>query len=110
MAVRAPRVLAKTGTAPVEYAASAGGDTITNNKVGALSVRVRNASGAGIDVTVASPGKCSQGGTHPLVVNVPAGATREIGPLEAKRFTTNVALTYSAFANLFIDPVLVPGG
>lgn len=109
MAVRAPRSVATGGSAVAEYAASGGGDTITNNKVGKLFVRVRNASVASIDVTVASPGKCSQGGTHPLVVAVPAGATKDIGPLPSKRFGTAVGLTYSASANLFIDPVLIPG-
>lgn len=109
MAVRAPRLLSTAGSAPVEYAASAGGDTITNNKVGKLSVRVRNGSGGAVNVTVASPGKCSHGGTHPLVVAVPAGETREIGPLPSKRFSSAVGLTYSAHADVYIDPVLTPG-
>lgn len=109
MAVRAPRQVATTGTAPVEYAATVGGDAITNNKVGKLMLRVRNASGGAINVTVASPQKCSQGGTHNLVVAVPDAAARDIGPLPSSRFGTSVAVTYSAAANVFIDPYLAPG-
>lgn len=107
MAVRAPRQIVKTGIAPVTYAASAGGDSITNAAAGNLFVRVTNGSGAGINVTVASPGLCSHGGTHPLVVAVAAGATKEIGPLPPGRFGAAVGLTYSAYADVLIDPVII---
>lgn len=109
MAVRNPRKVAITGTAPVEYAASGGGDSINNSQIGDLIVTARNDSDAAITVTVASPKRCSQGGLHPLAVVVPAGASRDIGPLPANRFGASVGLTYSAAADLYIDPQVIPG-
>lgn len=108
MAVRNPRKVLLTGSAPVEYPASGGGDSITNGQLGDLFVTVRNDSDAAINVTVGSPKKCNQGGTHNLVVAVPAGASRDIGPLPSSRFGAAVGLTYSAAADLYIDPQIVP--
>lgn len=109
MAVRAPRSIGVAGSAPVEYAATAGGDTITNNKVGKLMLTVRNGSGAPVNVTVSAVKACNHGTLHNLVVAVPAGASRQIGPLDSKRFGSAVGVAYSASANVFIDPQLIPG-
>lgn len=92
------------GTTPSFVAANAGGDTAEPGSDNVL--HVKNASGGSITVTVASPTPCSQGSTHPLVVAVPAGQERIIGPLPAGRFAQpssgRVDITYSAVTSLTV--------
>lgn len=92
--------------AAVTYsAASAGGDTMQPG----AALHVKNASGAPITVTITSQVKCNQGVQHDVVVTVPAGSDRLIGPLPASRFasptTGLVAIAYSAVASVTVAAI-----
>lgn len=93
MALLTLQSAAPTGTAVTFAAATAStGDTFPPGDH--VMVHVKNLSGGSINATVTSPGICSQGFTHDLVVAVAAGATEEIGPLPASRYgdpTTGLA-------------------
>ena len=95
------------GINPAFTPAGVGGDTFTTD--GRTQLRVKNASGSAITVTVVSPQKCNQGVNHNLVVSVPAGETREIGPIEKTRFTNTtsgrVSVTYSSVTSVTVAVV-----
>lgn len=106
MAVLATRQIGVTGSTPAPVAASAGGDRV---EVGPTNyLRVINGGGASITVTVDAVQACSQGFDHDVSVAVPAGSTREIGPLNS-RFASNVdglaAVTYSAVTSVTVEAV-----
>lgn len=73
-----------TGLDPTLTAASGGGDEFVND--GATVLHVKNGGGGSINVTVDSQTPCSQGFDHDVVVAVPAGAERLIGPFPQARF------------------------
>lgn len=73
-----------SGAAPTFAAASAGGDEFANS--GKEVLHVKNGSGSSINVTITSQRTCDQGGTHNVVVAVPAGEERRIGPFSVERF------------------------
>lgn len=71
-------------------------------------IYVKNGSGGALTVTVDSPTLCSQGSTHDIVVNVPAGSERMIGPLKPERFADAngyAQITYSGITSLTIAAV-----
>jgi hypothetical protein len=108
MALLATQVATGAGIGPAFAAASAGGDTMAVGEDVALYVK--NASGAPVTVTIASPGVCNQGGNHPLVVSVPAAGERLIGPLTpAYRFgdpvTGLVSITYSSATSVTVAAI-----
>lgn len=110
MANLVTQVAINSGITPVFTAAAAGGDRMeAGDDVG---LYVKNGSAGSITVTIASPGLCSQGGTHPLVVAIPATSERLIGPLTPpNRYinpTTNlVDVAYSASASVTVASVKV---
>lgn len=97
------------GTNPGLVAASAGGDKVGPSDRGALLVR--NGSGASINVTVVVPGNSRFGPPNPdVVVAVPAGADRLIGPLPAELadpIDGLVAITYSAVTTVTVAAVSI---
>jgi hypothetical protein len=97
------------GTDPGLAAASAGGDKVPPNDRGALFVR--NGSAASINVTVAVPGNTRYGQANPdVVVAVPAGADRLIGPFPpdlADPIDGLVAITYSAVTTVTVGAVSI---
>lgn len=97
------------GTNPGLVAAAAGGDKVAPNERGAL--HVRNGSGASINVTVVVPGNTKYGQANPdVVVAVPAGADRLIGPFPsdlADPADGLVAITYSAVTTVTVAAVQI---
>lgn len=88
------------GTTQTLVAANGGGDTFDSGTRSFLTVK--NGGGSGITVTVTSPGVCSQGFTHDLVVSVAAGATVQIGPLDPARFGDTAAVSYSGVTTVTV--------
>ena len=108
MAVLTPQKTSQVGVSVTLQAAAGGGDSFpaAGNRV----LRVNNASGASINVTVNSQKTCDQGFDHDLVVAVPAATTREIGPFDPTRFRDAnglVQVTYSAVASVTVACVEV---
>ncbi len=96
-----------TGAALAYQAAQAGGDYIQND-TGRVVLHAKNGSGSAITVTVASQRPCDQGSTHNLVVSVPAGGDRMIGPLPTARFNDEdgrVQITYSGVTSLTVAAI-----
>lgn len=94
-----------SGTAMVYTAASVIGHTFVNT--GREFIHVKNGSGAPVNVTVDAPNRCSFNVTHAdhdLVVAVPAGGDRLIGPFAKERFNTAglLSVSYSAFDDVTI--------
>jgi len=89
-------------------AAAGGGDDFVNPKSGKGYLRCKNADASATTVTVNSQKNCDQGFDHDIALVVPAGETREIGPLSPDRFddtTRKVLLTYSSVTSLTIAVV-----
>ena len=97
------------GSAVTMSAASAGGDLIPGNGSGFLVVS--NGSAASINVTVVTPGVTQFGVDQPdVVVAVPAGATRYIGPLRSDLVNSTdkaIRVNYSATASVTVAAVTV---
>lgn len=109
MAVLTVRSTSLTGSTPAPVAASGGGDRMACGPSNFL--RVTNGSGGSLTVTVDSVVPCNYGVDHDLVVAVPAGATREIGPIKPERFSSTsdglAAITYSGVTSLTVEAVSV---
>jgi hypothetical protein len=92
-----------TGIAPAPVAADALGDSLPAGNTFAL---VKNSSAGSINVTVVVPGTTRFEQDEPdVVVAVPAGGERLIGPLSpalANAETGLVDLTYSAVASVTV--------
>lgn len=106
MALLTAQNVATSGLTPA-YSAVAASDTFAND--GAVFLHVKNGGGSPDSVTVTSVKNCDQGSTHNLVVSVPAGQERIIGPFETQRFndpttglvTVGHSFTTSVTAALF---------
>lgn len=109
MAVLAYRQVGIAGADPALAAASAGGDKVAPSDRGVLLVR--NGSAASINVTVDVPGNTKYGLANPdVVVAVPAGADRLIGPFPGDLANPTdglVALTYSAVATVTVAAIAI---
>lgn len=91
------------GTAINYSGADAAGDTVAPSD--RTYLHVKNGSAASVNVTVDSRRPCDQGVDHDLVVAVPAGGDRMIGPVSPGRFagTSGLAsVTYSAAASVTV--------
>lgn len=91
------------GAAPIFTNADPAGDEFPNDSK--TKILVRNADAAPIDVTIRSQRQCDQGFTHDLVITVPAGEEREIGPFPGSRFNKadgRAVVNYTAVANVEI--------
>lgn len=109
MATLTPKKTTLAGVDSVAVAAAGGGDQFANTGVEVL--RVANGGGAPVNVTINSQTPCNQGSDHDLVVAVPNGGERTIGPFDTSRFNDangNVLVTYSAVTSLTVS-VLKPG-
>jgi hypothetical protein len=103
MATLTRQVIVRTGTGPTYAAAAVGGDKVPPGSNNFL--HVKNGGGAPITVTVDATRPCDQGYDHDLVVSVPAGGDRMIGPLPADRFAGTdslVAVTYSGVGSVTV--------
>ncbi len=95
-----------SGLKPVLTAATAGGDTFTNN--GNTFIHVKNAGASAVTVTFKALRKCSQGGLHDVVVSVPAAEERQIGPFQPGVYndsTKKAKITYSAVASVTVGAI-----
>lgn len=109
MALLTTRQVAVAGSTPAPVAAAGGGDTLQPGD--RTFLRVINGGGGAITATVDSVTPCNYGSDHDLVVSVPAGATRDIGPLPASRFARTsdglVAVTYSGVTSVTVEAISV---
>lgn len=96
-----------TGTNPAFQAAAGGGDKIPPNDNGYL--HVKNGGGSSINVTVVVPGNTQFAQAQPdVVVAVPAGADRIIGPFPAVLADPAdglVAITYSGVTSVTVAAI-----
>ena len=106
MAVIPEVTVTQAGSAPPVRAAAAADTAVPSENV---DLYVNNASGASINVTVVAKSPCNQGVLHDLVVAVPAGAIRLIGPLSPGRFADPVtglaSVNYSATATVTVATI-----
>ena len=96
------------GTTPNMVAASAGGDSFSND--GNTMFKVTNGSASAVTVTIDSPLPCNFGYNHNVIVNVAAGATVDLGPFAPTRFNDsvgNVDVTYSAVTSVTVAAVRI---
>lgn len=107
MALLSAQTPGLAGVAFTPAAADVGGDSFVNTGVEFLYVN--NADAAPINVTIDSPGTCSfnvaANAAHDIVVAVPAGEERIIGPFPTGRFNdgnNQAQVTYSAVANVTV--------
>lgn len=77
MATLAPQKAVRSGLVPTFVAAAAGGDIFPWSP--GRAIRVKNGSGASINVTLQAQKPCNQGVLHDTVVAVAAGADEAIG-------------------------------
>lgn len=85
------------------FVPAANGDTMSND--GDTVLRVKNSSGASINVTSVATIPCSHGVLHDEVTAVAAGATIDIGPFRRDRFGSVVTFNYSATASVTVAAV-----
>ena len=109
MATITPQQVALTGLAPSFAAASGGGDEISNSDD--CFFVVKNGGGGAITVTFDDTGTVSPAGAtafNPdVVVSVPAGAERYIGPFPRNRFGQLVPVSYSGVTSVTVAAVVV---
>lgn len=102
-----PEVLVTTAGATPPTRAAAAADTIVPSED--VDLFVRNASAGAITVTVVAKTTCNQGVLHDLVVAVPAGGDKLIGPLPPQRFadpaTGLASVNYSATASVTVASI-----
>lgn len=76
-------------------AATAAGDTVINN--GRTYIEIVDGATTAPTVTIASQVDCNQGFTHDVVVAVPSGGAKLIGPFPPNRFNNTsgqIEVTY----------------
>jgi len=104
MALLTPNTISILGTAASYVPATTGpGDTVTPGD--RVFANVVNARGSSINVTIAVPGSQYGQARPDVVIAVPAGANRDIGPLVADLADPadgQVHLTYSAVASVTV--------
>lgn len=108
MADLAVQKIVLTGLSPTYAACTAEGDTVLNDDYTFL--HVKNAHTGAWVVTVDSREPCSQGFDHDVVVSVPAGEERMIGPFPRGRFNDaagKLEITYDGVTALTIAAIRV---
>lgn len=107
MAVLTTQTIVPTGLTPAYSAAAGGGDKVAPGAD--TFIHVKNGSGGSLTVTVDSVVPSNYGTDADLVVAVPAGSERMIGPLAAPRFQSLtdglVNVTYSGVTSLTIAAI-----
>jgi hypothetical protein len=87
-------------------AADVAGDRMIND--GNTVFKIKNADAAAKTVTINSAATCNYGFDHDLVISVPAGEEREIGPFPRNRFnddTGKVNVTYDGVTSVTVAAV-----
>lgn len=105
MAALTVQKVTKSGVGPAYSAADAAGDTFSND--GNTMLHVKNGSAGSINVTIDSVAQCSFGFDHDIVVAVPAGGERMIGPFPRDRFGSPTSVTYSAATSVTVAAISV---
>lgn len=108
MALLATQQIGITGTDPTYSAAGGSGDTI--NPDGRTVLHVKNADASSHSVTVAVPGSEYGQDRADVVVAVPAGASRFIGPLVndlADPSDGKVHVTYTATTSVTVAAIRI---
>lgn len=103
-----PQAVTLTGVAPVLTAAAGAGNRFTNS--GTEFLLVRNAHTVPITVTINSIAPCNQGFDHDVVVSVPNGTDRFIGPFPKARFDDTIGqvqIIYSVVTALTVAVIRV---
>lgn len=92
--------VSRDGVEPAYVAADVAGDTFVND--GTTMLHVKN-GGAGVStVTIDSPNVCNQGEVHDVVIAVPAGEERLIGPFPVARFSRTVSVSYDVITTVTV--------
>lgn len=100
LAALTPQSLNRDGLEATYAAAAAGGDTFAND--GRTFLHVKNGGGASVNVTVDSIKQCDQGVDHDVIVAVPAGEERMIGPFPVSRFGSPATIAYSGVTTVTV--------
>ena len=103
MATLTVLTIAQAGVEPAAVAAAASGDAFAND--GRTFFHAINGSGAACEVTFDSILACDQAGDHDLIVDVPAGEARFIGPFQTARWNDGsglVQVTYESETSLTV--------
>jgi hypothetical protein len=111
MATLTVQSAAITGTALSYANCAAGGDQFAITDSRCAIIVVNGHASNDYNVTIANQTNCSYGVDHDLVVAVPAGAERLIGPFEYARFKDAnglVQLAYSATASVTVAYLRLP--
>lgn len=103
MALLSGQNVAPTGLSPSYSAAAGGGDSFFND--GRTFLHVKNGGGGSINVTIDANVACNIGTEHDLVVAVPNGQERMIGPFPTNRFLDTVNITYSGVTSVTIAAI-----
>ena len=101
------QALSQSGINPALVAASSGGDKFAF--AGNRFLLVNNSSGTNVNVTIDAQSNCSQGFDHDVVVAIPTGAQRIIGPFDSRFSDTggNVNVGYSSVASVTVVPLQI---
>lgn len=109
MATLTAQIIPLAGVTPALAAATAGGDQWANT--GREYLHAKNAGASSINVTVNSQKACNQGFDHDVVVAVPAGQERLVGPFPKDRFNDEdgyALITYSDVTSLTVGVFRLP--
>jgi hypothetical protein len=111
MAILTVTPIVRTGINPATpmAAAAGGGDSFANT--GNEFLKVTNGGGSSINVTIVAQAACSDYGVsnaaHDIVVAVPNGQTRDIGPINPKVYNDangRAQITYSGVTTVTVAP------
>lgn len=103
MAVITVQDVTAAGITPSYVAASAGGDSFTNN--GRTMLHIKNGGTSSITVTIVSARTCNFGFQHDLTVTINASSEKMIGPFAPERFNNDSAMmqvNYSAVTSVTV--------
>lgn len=108
MAILTVQKISLAGLKPAYQAAAVAGDEFENN--GKTFYHVKNGSATAKAITFDSVKPCDQGFDHDVVVNIPAGEERLLGPFAPERFNNQsrqVKVTYSSVDLLTVAAISV---
>ena len=112
MTTLAVHVMSRTGLEPTFSAANADGHEFSNH--GRTFIQAFNGGGSDIEHTFATPGTVDGLAIAELVVDIPAGEDRIIGPFPPETYNTEegvtdtVKVTFEGVASLTIAAIVMP--